>query len=174
VIRNGEEVLCYTDGREQAQQVDKLIRSLAEEHGWHAEIKLEHWHESEASWSDETGKAPHPNEARDAEAHRKLVQAEREESLARGYPEWEVRVEFPSHHEAREMEAKLQREGIPSAHRWKYLVVGAWDEDMAERLAKRIRAEMPQDATTTVEASARAVWEEMPRSPFSIFGSLAA
>jgi hypothetical protein len=172
VSRHRAAVLCFTDGREQSERVEQLIRALAKEHGWHVDIDTEHWHESTASWED-GDKALSHDDAQEVAAHRKRIEAERAESEARGYPEFEVRVRFSSHRDARLTEQKLRGEGIPTAHRWKYLVVGANDEDSGHELAKRIEAESPPGTTTTVEGSKQAVLAERPGNPFAILGGLA-
>jgi cold shock CspA family protein len=175
ISRKGAEVLCYTDGREQAEGVKKLIESLASEHGWHIDCELTHWHSSTARF-EPAGAELTPEDAKDVAAHHAAVERERAESLARGDPEFEVKVEFPSHHDARKLEAQLGSEGIPNAHRWKYLVVGALDEDSGEQLRRRILAESPEGTTATVEASVQSVLADMPRrhSSFALFGGLGA
>jgi hypothetical protein len=171
--RKGGEVLCYADGREQADEVKRLIESLASEHGWRVDAELKQWHSSSASWED-PGKQLSRRDEEDVAAHRAAVARERAESQARGYPEFEVRVAFSSHSDAVEMEQRLRSEGIPNAHRWKYLVVGAWDEDSGEQLRRRILAESPAGTTATVEASLQSVLAEMPwkHRQFAMFGGL--
>jgi hypothetical protein len=53
------------------------------------------------------------------------------------------------------------------------LLVGATDEDAANALADRLRAEAPPGATVTAEVSQRAAWDDDPgRGSFAIFGGL--
>jgi hypothetical protein len=67
---------------------------------------------------------------------------------------------------------QLQGEGLPAVHRWKYLLVGATDEDMAKALAERIRAEAPPESRVNVEGTWAAAYAERPRNPFAVFGGL--
>ena len=69
----------------------------------------------------------------------------------------------PSHAEAVELAEQLEAEGIPVTRRWKHLLVGAADEDDANELAERLRAEAPQGAELTVEPSGEMAWEAAPK-----------
>jgi len=53
------------------------------------------------------------------------------------------------------------------------MVVGAADEDAANALADRIRAEAPADSKVTAEGSLAAAWRERPPNPFFFLGGLA-
>ena len=141
--RDNSELFCYTGTREQAEKVEQLVRSLAAEHGWELETELRHWHPTEEEWED-------PDKALDdAAEHATLVAREREESEQRGYPEYEVRVEFASHHDAKHFADQLSDEGTPSVRRWRYLLIGVPDEDSAQALAERVRREAPEGARVT-------------------------
>ena len=56
--------------------------------------------------------------------------------------------------------------------RWKYLLIGAADEDSARALAARLREQVPPGSIVTVEATLGAVLEARPSNPFAIFGGL--
>jgi hypothetical protein len=89
---------------------------------------------------------PDTAERRAAE-HQRLVDTETQDSLAAGQAGWEVRVELPSHHQAVELAERLQAEGRPVIRRWKYLVLGANNEDDASALAEAIGQEIPAKAS---------------------------
>ena len=166
VSRDGAEVFCYAGTREQAEQAEKLIGSLATEHGWQVATELKHWHPAEEEWED-------PDKPVDnAAEHAALIEKEREESEQRGYPEYEVRVECPSRHAAVKLADQLREEGIPSVRRWQHLFIGALDEDGAATLADRLRQDAPPGTTVTAEGTYRAVEAETPRNPFAIFGGM--
>ena len=74
--------------------------------------------------------------------------------------------------EAKEFAEKLEGEGLKPVRRWKYMVVGAADEDAANELADRIRAEAPADSKVTAEGSLAVAWRERPPSPFFWLGGL--
>jgi len=171
VSREGVELFCYASSRDQAEGAQALVRSVAAEHGWHADCELRHWHEAAEQWEEPDVPLPKTDSERTAE-HAVLIESEREEEEKSGEPEFEVRVQFESHHDAVAFADKLRQEGLPTARRWKYLVVGATDEDSANRLAARIREEAPPGVTVTAEGSGRAVYDERPRSPFWFLGGL--
>ena len=171
VSHDGSELFCYTGSREQAQRAEKLVCSVAAEHGWDADCELRRWHESAEQWEEPDIPLPHDDAERTAE-HQALIQTERQELKQEGYPEFEVRVQFGSHHDALAFAAQLRDEGLPTARRWKYLVVGVADEDSAKALADRIRREAPPGTTVTAEGSGRSVYNERPPSRFWFLGGL--
>jgi hypothetical protein len=61
---------------------------------------------------------------------------------------------------------------VPAVRRWKYLVVGAADEDAAQQFAARFREEAPVGSKISVEGSGEVAWAERPANPFAIFGGL--
>lgn len=68
---------------------------------------------------------------------------------------------------------RLDAQGLRSVHRWKYVLLGATDEDSANELAERIRAEVPPGSKVAVEGTWREAYAERPHSPFSFLGGLA-
>jgi hypothetical protein len=56
--------------------------------------------------------------------------------------------------------------------RWKYLLIGATDEDTANALAERLRSEAGPDAKVTAEGSGQAAYDERPSNPFAFLGGL--
>jgi hypothetical protein len=169
VSRDGPVVVGYAGTREQAEGVETLIRSLAAEHGWQLESELKHWHPIAEEWEDPDEPLPRSDAERSAE-RAALIEQEREESVARGYPEWEVRVECGSHQDALRLATKLRQEGLPNVHRWRYVLVGALDQESAEALADRIRQEVPAASSVTVEGTLRAISDDVPRNPFAVLG----
>ena len=115
---------------------------------------------------------PDTDAQRAAERQERMA-SEDADSATEGYPEFEVRVQCGSRHEASELVAKFEQEGIPAMHRSNVVLVGANDEDAANQLAERLRAEVPAGSTVTVEGNLRAVYEGRPFwRQFAIFGGL--
>jgi len=168
---DGAELFCYAGTREQAERAERLLRSVAGEHGWHLTTQLERWHPAAEEWEDPDKPLPQSDAERGAE-HAEVLERERRESAARGYPEFEVRVQCASHHDTEALAAKLREEGIPSVRRWRFLTIGAADEDAASSLAARIRNEVPAGTIVTAEGTLRAVYEERLPNPFAIFGGM--
>src|SRR5436305_1297801 len=139
---DGDELFCYAGTREQAERAERLIRVEAEQRGWPATMRLERWHASAEAWEDPDKPLPQSDAERAAE-HAELIERERRESQAQGYPEFEVRVQCPTHRDCVTLAEDLRGEGLPSVRRWKFLTIGAADEDSANALAERIRREGP-------------------------------
>jgi hypothetical protein len=113
------------------------------------------------------------NDAERLAEHAERVAREREESKERGYAEYEVKVHCSSHRDTVKLADRLRDEGLPVVRRWKYVLVGATDEDSANALAERLRTEAPRGATVTAEVSQRAAWDDDPgRGSFAMFGGL--
>jgi hypothetical protein len=74
-----------------------------------------------------------------------------------------VRVELPSHHDAAALAERLEAEGRAVIRRWKFLVLGANDEDEANDLARVIKQEAPAAASVHAE-------ELGPLLPFAQYG----
>jgi hypothetical protein len=171
VSREEARIFLYTGSREQAEAARVMVAELAAKNDWDIEMDLKHWHSEAEEWEDGDVPLPDSDAARAAE-HQELVAAERKEVAAGAPPQYEVRVDLPSHRDAARLEEKLRAEGIPSVGRWKYLVVGAADEDTARELASRLETEAPAGSTVGVEGNAKVVYDERPPNPFAIFGGL--
>jgi hypothetical protein len=171
VSRDGPRVFVYAGTREQAERAHDLIGKLGKEHGWALDADLRHWHPEAEEWEDPDVPLPAGDAARVAE-HEERIAAERRELEERGVPEYEVRVDLPSRRDAVRFADVLRAEGLPAVRRWKYLVVGAADEDSAKALAARLESEAPRDSEITVEGSGQVAWAERPPNPFAVFGGL--
>jgi hypothetical protein len=171
VSGDGPRVFVYAGTREQAERAGELIAKLAETHGWDLASALTHWHPEAEEWEDPDLPLPASDAARVAE-HEELIAAERREMADRGEPEFEVRVDLPSHRDAARFAELLRGEGLPAVRRWKYLVVGATDEDSAKQLATRLEGEAPAGSKVTVEGSGQVAYAERPANPFAVFGGL--
>jgi hypothetical protein len=171
VSRDGNRVFLYAGSREQAESAEKLIDKLAAEHDSTVETELKRWHPAAEDWEDPDAPLPDGDAGHEAE-HAALIAAERRETQERGYPEFEVRVDLPSRHDAAHFEERLRGEGLPAVRRGRYLLVGATDEDQAKTLAERIEAEVPDESNVKVEGTWKAALAERPPNPFAIFGGL--
>jgi hypothetical protein len=171
VSGDGPRVFVYAGTREQAEHARDLIAKLGETHSWDLATALTHWHPEAEEWEDPDLPLPESDAARVAE-HAELIAAERQQLAATGEPEFEVRVDLPSHREAVHFAETLRAEGLPAVRRWKYLVVGATDEDAAKALATRLEGEAPAGSKVTVEGSGQIAYAERPANPFAVFGGL--
>jgi hypothetical protein len=169
---DGTDVFCYAGERGQAELAADAIRTIAAERGWDVELRLQRWHPTAEEWEDPDVPLPTTDAERAAE-HARRVAKEREDSAERGYAEYEVKIHCSSHRETVKLAERLHEEGLPIVRRWRYLLVGANDEDAANALAERLRAEAPADSTVVAEVSQRAAWDDDPaRGSFAVFGGL--
>jgi hypothetical protein len=146
------QIFLYAGTENAARDAERVARDVLASQGIQAEFALHHWHPIEEEWEDPDVALPRTEAERQAE-HQRLEDAETAESLATGAAQWEARVEFPSRHEAVALADKLRSEGRTVIQRWKFLVVGANNEDDARELADQIRQEAPPDATVRAEAA---------------------
>ncbi|HET9186128.1 MAG TPA: hypothetical protein VFN82_08255 [Solirubrobacterales bacterium] len=171
VSQDGSTLFLYAGTREQAERAQEAVEADARRHDWTIEVDLRHWHPSAEEWEGPDMPLPEDDAARLAE-HEALIAREREQTAATGHPELEVRVDLPSRHDAVRFAEQLREEGLPAVHRWKFLLVGATDEDMAKELADRIRDEAPAGSRVNVEGTWAAAYAERPPNPFAVLGGL--
>ena len=151
VVGAGEaQIFLYAGTEAAAGDAERIARDVLAGHGMAAESVLHRWHPIEERWETPDVPMPQTKAKRQAE-HQRLVDAEATESLATGVAQWEVRAELGSHRQAVALARKLESEGRAVVRRWKFLIVGASDEDEARELAGQIRQEAPPDAAVMVE-----------------------
>jgi hypothetical protein len=161
VSRDGSKIFVYAASREQITKAGESIAGDAERHGWEARSSLKRWHSLEELWKDPESALPSTDEAR-REERESLMARERAAVRLAGYPEFEVRVELPSHHDAIDLARLLDKEGLLTIRRWRYLVLGATDEDDARALADRILEEAPSETRVRVEGTRAAIAHNWP------------
>ena len=171
VSRDGARVFLYAGSRDQAERGRDAVEAEAQQHGWTVEVDLRHWHPTAEEWEDPDKPLPANDAARLAE-HEVLIAREREETARTGRPEFEVRADLPSRHDAVRFSEQLRKEGLPAVHRWKFLLVGATDEDMAKALAERLEDEAPAGSRVRVEGTWATAYAERPPNPFAVLGGL--
>jgi hypothetical protein len=164
-------VFLYAGSREQAESARELLLSLAQQHGWELSLELKRWHPTAEEWEDPDKALPADEGARDAEREA-LMAVERKQTEETGHPEFEVRVDLPSRHDAVRFSEQLRKEGLPAVHRWKFLLVGVTDEDMAKKLAERIEDEAPAGSQVRVEGTWAKAFSERSPNPFVVLGGL--
>lgn len=171
VSHDEDDVFVYTATRQDAEGAIEHARSAAAQRGWTVETELSRWHSEAEEWEPPDRPLPSTSDELAAE-HAELIGHEREDFQRQGYAEFEVRVECPSRGKAVELQEHLRVEGIPSVRRWRYVLVGAPDEDAATALAQRISSEAPAGAVVNTEGTGRAASELVPGNPFALFGGL--
>ncbi|MGN6255821.1 MAG: hypothetical protein ACTHO8_12705 [Solirubrobacterales bacterium] len=172
VSRNGATIFLYAGDREQAERAKELVERWAVDGNEELDVDFKHWHPLAEEWEPPDKPLPEDDAAKAAE-HRALIARERRETEERGRPEIEVRADLPTRHEAVELAERLRGEGFPVVHRWKFLLVGATDEDSAQALADRIRSEALPNSRVVVEGTWQQAYAERPPSPFAFLGGLA-
>jgi hypothetical protein len=172
VTRNEATVFLYAGDREQAERARKLVESFAQREQEELDVDFTRWHPLAAEWKPADEPLPADAAAQLAE-HEARIAGERKEVEDQGYPEYEVRVDLPSHGAAEEFADRLREEGLPTVHRWKYVIVGASDEDQAKALAERIRGEAPAGSAVAVQGTWRDIYKDRLPNPFAFLGGLA-
>ncbi|MBV9817100.1 MAG: hypothetical protein JOZ07_01975 [Solirubrobacterales bacterium] len=168
---DGPELFCYAGSHAQAQAAGQVVDRIATARSWQLESQVTHWHAEAERW--EAPERPLPSTpAEHAQERSERMAEEREESAEQGYPEMEVQVACGSRHDAAQLSRTLEDEGITNLHRSRYVLIGATDEDSAQALAARVRAEAP-GREVTVQVNARAAYANLPPNPFAVFGGLA-
>ena len=169
VSNDGPEVFLYMDSEEAAREAEQVVSSIASEQGWQARTSLARWHDVAEEWEDPNEPLPESADAV-AREHAERIEEEREDTAEEGYAQWEVRVELPSRHDAGELSKRLESEGVPHVRRWRYVAVGAADEDTAREWEARLRSEVPSGATVTVDGTFASVERHNPFAVWGVFG----
>jgi hypothetical protein len=144
------QVFLYAGTEAAARDAGRVARDVLAGHGIAAESAVHRWHPAEERWEDPGVPMPQTEAEREAE-HQRLVDAETAESDAAGAPQWDVRVELGSHRQAVALARELESEGREVVRRWKFLLVGASNEDEARELAGQIRQQTPPGTAVMVE-----------------------
>ena len=144
------QIFLYAATEDTARQAEQVARELLAQRGLDATFALHRWHPIAEEWEDPSAVVPATGEQRHAE-QQQLDEEETAESLSTGVAQYQVRIELPAHREAVALAERLTAEGLPVIRRWKFLVIGANNEDDANDLAIRLRQEVPADATVRAE-----------------------
>jgi len=157
----GNELFLYTHTRDAAAAAQQSVSDLLATHGLGADYTVERWHPVAEEW--EAADVPLPSTQAEVKAeHDELDAEETSESMSGGVALFEIRVQVPAHREAVALAAQLEGEGYSVVRRWRFLVVGANNQDQAAEFAAAIRQEAPADAViTTVQVG--------PDRPYTVF-----
>jgi hypothetical protein len=167
VSRDGDELFLYADTEEAARAAERVVRDDISHHGWAGTVELTRWHDEAEEWRPADEPLPATDAERAAE-HASRVAQEDADTASDNIAAWEIRVDLPSHREAKQLAERLEAEGLEPVRRWKYLFVGAPDEDVARAWAEELRKEAPAGSEVTVEATFASVERN---NPFAIFGA---
>ena len=151
VTRDGSRLFLYADSEPPAREAERVVRELAAADEISAETRVTRWHPIEEAWKDASLPLPATEAERDAE-YEALLAAEAEEAASEGSYDWMVAVRLSGRDRAKDLAASLSAEGISVARRWRYVVAGALTDELAEKLAERIQAELEDDEEVRVEA----------------------
>jgi len=144
------EIFLYAGTEVAAREAERTAREVLGQLGIEADFALDRWHPIEEEWRSPDVAMPQTEAERKAE-HQRLEDAETAEAMASGSASWQARAELGSHREAVHLADKLQGEGYAVVRRWKFLIVGANNDDDARALAEHIRQEAPSDAQVSAE-----------------------
>ena len=146
VSADGNRIYLYAGTEDAAREADQVARDALAKRELTAEFALDRWHPIEQEWEDAGAPMPETAEQRAAE-HERLVADENQETADEGQASWEVRAELRTRQQAYELAERLRADGYPVARRWKYVVIGARNEDDAKTLTQVVEGEAPVDAS---------------------------
>jgi hypothetical protein len=144
VTHDVDSVCVYAASLRQAEQAQAVLEAELRELRLEPRlVVVEHWLADEERWDSD---APGPDDD--------------DETLARGYAPWEVRVSCRSVDEARKLASRLDGEGYGVVRQWRHVLAGAASREDADALARRVQGD--------VEPGGELVWEVAPRNPFAL------
>jgi hypothetical protein len=150
VSADSSRIFLYAGTADAAREAERVVREVLGEQQLPADLTLDRWDALNQEWADPGTPAPDDAEARQAE-HQRLIDEETRQSLMHGEAGWEVRADMPSHHEAVALAERLRADGHPVIRRWKYLILGASNEDQATELAQTIQRETSPAASLRIQ-----------------------
>jgi hypothetical protein len=182
VVGGGETdgvIFLYASSRDAAHEAERVVRQILQAHALEADFAVDRWHPLEERWEDEDVPLPTTDAARQLE-HERLEGNEAAESEELEAALWEVRVELASHQDAVALAERLEAQSsdlVPGwtfsvRRRWKYLLIGADNEDQAKAIGEKVQAQLPPGATLHVEPSGALTWKAFGNNPFAILGGL--
>ena len=161
---DGPHLFLYAATEEVARAAERVVRAvLAQYQLVTAWVRLDRWHPDEQDWEDAAVPMPGSDQERAAERQR-LMEDQNQQSAAAGQAGWLVRVDLPSRRQAVELAQRLRTQGRPVVRRWKYLILGAANEDEADALAEAVAAQSPPDATVQTQANPNVTFYDQPGS----------
>lgn len=172
-------LFLYTVTQDAAHEAVRVVGDLLSAQDLQAEFAVDHWHPVEERWEDEGVALPATEAETEAEEER-LEADEIAESQELGGALWEVRVELASHHDAVATADRLESEAdtilpgwtVSVDRRWKYLIIGADNEEQANEIVAHVQRELPAGATIHAEPSGTLAWEAHGNNPFAYLGGL--
>jgi hypothetical protein len=143
VTRDGSKVFLYTNTEDEANEAAGVVRELVSTDRLTAETRTTRWHPVEEEWEDASVPLPR-TEAERAHELEEREQRGRREVEAGGEYDWRVDVRAPHRADAAALEERLRERALPVERRWRYLTIGALNEERAGELAAAIRDELPE------------------------------
>lgn len=164
VTRDGSRLFLYAPNEHRAQDARSEVQQILDEDGVVAAVGVTRWHPAEEEWEDVSVPLPQTAEEERAEYEERVAE-EAAEAAEEGEYDWQLVVHASSRDDAAQLAERLAGDGLPVAHRWRYVVVGALTEEAAEALADRLRAELGD-----VEIEVSATLTDVPAGPFQFIG----
>jgi hypothetical protein len=154
VSSSSRSMYLYADSADAAEAAEKVVRDVLAQHDLAADLKLERWHPLEQVWDATPAGMRHDTAHERQQVHDYEQWQERQRSRDTRLPEWVVRVELPSRHDAMSLAKRLAADGDPVVRRWKLVLVGADCEDDANALAQKIGKYAPSGTTIQTQGGA--------------------
>jgi hypothetical protein len=167
VTRDGRFMFIYARHEPSAAEAERVVRELMEEDGLAGEVRLTRWHPVAEEWRPAEEPLPESELQAFAEEERRDVAGERERREFGDFP-WQVLVDLPDRRSTLEFTGRLRKEGLAVERHWKYVLLGADNQDAAVELGKRLEGEVPEGSRVGIRGNP----DEMPLPAFIQLGSL--
>ncbi len=143
VTRDGSRLFLYTVTQEEAQEAARVVEELTAAESLTAQFQTTRWHPVEEEWKDASLPLPR-TPAEEALELRRREERERQEVAAGGDYDWQVHVRARDRAEAAALERQLLDQALPAKRRWRFVTIGALNEEQADEIASTVRRGLPE------------------------------
>jgi hypothetical protein len=143
VTRDGSRLFLYTVTQEEAQEAARVVEELTAVESLTAQFQTTRWHPVEEEWKDASLPLPR-TPAEEALERRRREERERQEVAAGGDYDWQVHVRARDRAEAAALERQLLDQALPAKRRWRFVTIGALNEEQADEIASTVRRGLPE------------------------------
>ena len=143
VTRDGSRLFLYTVTQEEAQEAARVVEELTAAESLTAQFQTTRWHPVEEEWKDASLPLPR-TPAEEALERQRREERERQEVAAGGDYDWQVHVRARDRAEAAALERQLLDQALPAKRRWRFVTIGALNEEQADEIASTVRRGLPE------------------------------
>jgi hypothetical protein len=131
-------LFVYAGSEAAAAEAASVARELLGQFGVPAAVSLDRWNPFTGDWDADLGTPSPALSARAAAERARRIAVDTRKTEVSGVPAWTGQAEFPSRRDAIELRRRLRALGLPAVRRGKSVLLGASNEDVAEKLMWRM------------------------------------